>query len=282
VIHNVRMALLRGVTNIVLVTCPGIAIAAPITFSDAGTNAAAIQADVDAFRSVLGNPNNGNAPGLIVDGRREINWDGGGSTATSPGPNPFTVFHESRGAFITSPTSGATFVQVPNADLDTFFGNSSYNESRFPTFSPNRLFSGVGSNITDVTFSLPGSPATPAFVSGFGVVFSDVDVVGSTTLQFFDVNGNSLGSPFSAPAFNNGLSFLGVVFDAGENVGRVRITSGNVAPGPNDTRSTDVVMMDDFLYSEPQVVPEPATSLLFSTGLAMIGVVVARKRRKSV
>jgi hypothetical protein len=36
----------------------------------------------------------------------------------------------------------------------------------------------------------------------------------------------------------------------------VWITSGNVAPGANDDRRHDVVMMDDFIYGEPQSVPQ--------------------------
>jgi hypothetical protein len=40
---------------------------------------ASIQSTVDSFRAALGDPNNGNAPGPLSGGRREINWDGGGS-----------------------------------------------------------------------------------------------------------------------------------------------------------------------------------------------------------
>jgi hypothetical protein len=32
----------------------------------------------------------------------------------------------------------------------------------------------------------------------------------------------------------------------------VRITSGDAAPGPDDGGRLDVVMMDDFIYGEPQ------------------------------
>src|SRR5262249_50715390 len=66
-------------------------------FQAAGPNAASIQSTVDQFRGALGTTNNGNAPGPLLAGRREINWDGGGSTNTSPGPTPFTVFLNSRG-----------------------------------------------------------------------------------------------------------------------------------------------------------------------------------------
>ena len=38
---------------------------------------------VDAFRTALGDPNNGNNPGPLASGRREINWDGGGNNFTT-------------------------------------------------------------------------------------------------------------------------------------------------------------------------------------------------------
>ena len=81
---------------------------APIVFQAAGPTAASIQSMVDAYRAALGATNNGNAPGPLADGRREINWDGGGSTATSPAPNPFDGFLASRGARFT--TLGTGFV----------------------------------------------------------------------------------------------------------------------------------------------------------------------------
>ena len=240
----------------------GGASAAPIIFSASGANPAAIQGTVDAFRAALGDPNNGNAPGPLVMGRREINWDGGGQ-ATTLSPTPFNGFENIRGALFTTPGTG--FVQAPPSGLATTFANPTY--ANFQTFSAPRLFSAIGSNVNDTTFSIPGSGGTmPAFVSGFGAVFADVDVATSTSIQYFDLAGNSLGT-FFAPAANNGLSFLGVFFNAGEQVGRVRVTSGNVAPGPNDNPpGTDVVMMDDFIYGEPQgAVPEP-------TGLALLGI----------
>jgi hypothetical protein len=240
--------------------------AAPIVFSAVDS----ILSEVDDFRAALGDPLNGNAPGPLPSGRREINWDGGGSSATSPAPNPFAGFQVSRGALFT--TDGTGFVQAPPSGMGDTFGNPTY--SAFPVFSPLRLFSPVGSNTTDTTFTVPGFPSVPAFVRGFGVVFSDVDTAGAATLEFFDLNGDSLGE-FSAPAFDGGLSFLGVVFDA-EAVGRVRITSGSVAPGPDDGPNSDIVLMDDFLYSEPQAVPEPSSLLLLGAGLA--GILVKRRR----
>jgi hypothetical protein len=52
------------------------------------------------------------------------------------------------------------------------------------------------------------------------------------------------------------LSFLGVDFGSLE-VSRVRITNGNAALGPVQTSSVDLVVMDDFIYGEPSLVPGP-------------------------
>src|SRR5262245_13272008 len=82
-----------------------------VTFSAGGdSTAASIQSTVDAFRSALGSPN-GNNPGPLPDGRREINWDGGGATTASPAPNPFAGFQNTRGALFTTPGTG--FLQTP-------------------------------------------------------------------------------------------------------------------------------------------------------------------------
>jgi hypothetical protein len=230
-------------------------LAAPVAFSAAGASPASILATVNAFRTALGvlNPNVGGQLN-VGGGRREINWDGGGSTATALAGTPFNGFLATRGTLFTTPGTG--FVQAPVAGLVTTFSNAGYS-TIFQSFSPVRLFSAIGSNITDVLFFVPDSNI-PATVNGFGAVFADVDLPDSTSLEFFDTQGMSLGLFFAPPA-NNGVSFVGVMFDAGERVSRVRITSGNTAPGPAaaDGGAIDVVMMDDFIFGEPQALPPP-------------------------
>jgi hypothetical protein len=235
---------------------------APAVFQAAGPSAASIQSTVDQFRAALGAVNNGNNPGQPT-GRREINWDGGSPTnaTTSLSGTPLTTFLNTRGANIT--TRGSGFVQAPASGLADTFGNSSY-ATIFHAFSPQRLFSPIGSNVTQVEFSVPGSNGnTPATSTGFGVVFTDVDSpdgsaprdrtgnrLTSTLIQYFGTHGELLFTD-NAPASpgDGNLSFIGVVFtDA--RIARVKIVAGDVAPGPNDDRR-DVVMMDDFLYGEP-------------------------------
>jgi hypothetical protein len=150
--------------------------------------------------------------------------------------------------------SGATGDAGAGQPAAANFGNldPSYTAT-FAPFTAQRLFTMRGSTIMDVRFFLPGTQ-TPATVSGFGVVFSDVDQAGTTTLQFFDADGNSLLGGATSPG--PGFSFLGgFVNGLAPIIGRVRITCGGVAlnPGVIDGAGSDVVVMDDFLYGEPVV-----------------------------
>ena len=160
-----------------------------IEFSVGGTNEPnSILTEVNAFRAALGGINNGSGPGT-VGGRREINWDGGGAITSSPSPGtPFDVFLNSRGARSTTQAPGTGFNQALPGDLSSTFG----------VFSENRIFSPVsGRNLTDVffltdvSFFIPGtSGSVPAAVSGFGAVFTSVDLLRSTSIQFFGTSNN--------------------------------------------------------------------------------------------
>ena len=241
----------------------------PLVFQAAGPDATSIQGAVDAFRASLGN-NNGNNPGPIQKGRREINWDGGNPNLldTTAPVNPFLVFLNNRGSQYKTPGLGLS--QAPasgglQGGLAVLFGNPNYAKI-FRTFSPSRLFTPVGSNITEVSFSIPGTNGNaPATVRGFGAVFTDVDQPdgnvlsaarsnrASTLIEYFGKDGRLLFSSAvpAAPGDGN-LSFFAIKFDDAR-IASVRIIAGNVAPGPNDDRQHDIVMMDDFIYGEPQL-----------------------------
>jgi hypothetical protein len=205
------------------------------------------------FRGVLGDPLNGGAAGSQAAGRREINWDGVPANLTNNEDFPGDFFNTRavRGAVFTTPGGAFRISDTNMADLEPTLGQD------FAAFSPRKTFIAVNSAVTDVEFRVPGA-AEPASVRGFGVVFSDVDRPNSATMEFFGREG-SLGR-FEAPvrAAGSSFSFLGVTFD-GKIVTRVRITSGRgaIAAGVKDLTAggaADLVIMDDFLFDEPQPV----------------------------
>ena len=258
----------------------GDTIAAPVIFSASGPNPAGIQAGVDAFRTALGTLNP-NVAGSFASGRREINWDGVPDALSAPNRFPANFFKSSSPRGVVFSTPGSGFQVSANAGVAPVrFDNINPTYSNtFQTFSAQRLFTSLGSNVMDVNFFVPGSGAA-AFTTGFGAVFTDVDNANTTSIQFFDLLNNSLGT-FFVPTANAGLSFLGVQFNAGEKVSRVRITSGNAALGPNDNPiGTDVAVMDDFLYAEPQGVPESSSLMLLAAGLGLIGLIRRRTVQK--
>src|SRR5262245_23612872 len=153
---------LVGTFGLLSITLPGIRstnaqntardFVAPTVFQAAGKNGASIQSSVDAFRAELGNPNNGNA-GPLDTGHREINWDGAGGvdTSTTTPVTPFNVFLNTRGSQFTTPGIGLTQAPAsggPQGGLAVLFNNPSYG-TIFKPFSNMRLFTPVGSNITE-------------------------------------------------------------------------------------------------------------------------------------
>lgn len=215
-----------------------------------------IDSTLNEFRNLLGHLNT--APGAI-GGRREINWDGVPAALTNNNNLPADFFGgadaalpngRKRGLIYTTPGKGFSV-----SDNSFSFINPSYSR-QFKAFSPAKTFISFGSNITDNFFKVPGTN-TDASIQGFGVVFSDVNNAASTSMEFYD--GDRLLGSFKVPNVGNnnpgGFSFLGVYFP-NEKVTRVRIISGSapLSPDQNDLSDgggEDLVVMDDFIYSEP-------------------------------
>jgi len=208
---------------------------------------------VGEFRGLLGalNPNlAGEQPGA----RREINWDAipGTFTNTDNFPGTFFNVNSPRGVLLTTDGSGFRISDKGYVDV-----NAAY-DGEFVAFSQPKLFVARGSTVTDVQFVVAGSN-TQALVTGFGSVFEDVGRANSTTIEYFDIDGNrllKLAAPRASDA--NGISFVGAVFDSGI-VARVRITSGDTPIGSDvedDVKGAgqkrDIVAMDDFIYGEPR------------------------------
>ena len=198
------------------------------------------------FRAALGDPPNGGTPGPLSNGRREIKWDG------APAEMPGDFFNTTVKAGAIFSTDGSGF---HNSASDFADVNPSYADD-FNAFSAPKTFMPVGSASLITTFRVPGS-TTPAATRGFGVVFSDVERGGAASIMLFDAQGRSLGR-YNAPVRSDaaGFSFVGVVFES-PIVAEVRITSGQRTLGADvqdlsDGGNLDLVVMDDYLYGEPQ------------------------------
>ena len=236
-----------------ILSLPTITVAAPVVFEAWGASPADIQVEVDAFRTFLGALND--VGGSFADGRREINWDGVPDAFSAPNNLPANFFNANSARGVVFFTPGTGFQVSADSDNPTNtpvrFGNIHRTFPKlFSAFSPERLFTALGSNIVEILFFVPGSP-TGATVDGFGAVFTDVNRDDSTKIEYLDVNGELLFSQdvLRGTTKRSSLSFLGVGFDAGERVFLVRITSGNRIL---KTPARDVVVMDDFIYGEPQ------------------------------
>jgi hypothetical protein len=278
------MLKLLKIAALVALSAPAMVWASFVTFEAAGSDPASITTTRDAFRVAVGGGTVAGANGSFGGVRREINWDGVPGTAADPNPMPANFFNSNSPRGLGLSTPGTGFMVSANAGLSTptLFGFG----SDFQTFSAQRLFTAINSNITDVSFFEPGT-SNAATTSAFGVIFVDVEVANLTRLEFFDENDQLIFSRFALAAGNQGLSFVGAVANAGETISRVRITSGlntivsnGVLGNPND----DVVVMDDFIYAEPTrdavPVPEPSTLPLMASGVCLLVAAAMRRARR--
>ena len=261
-------------TAAVCATCLASAVwAAPVnftTFESAGANPAAISATRDAFRVAIGGGSAAGANGSFGGLRREINWDGVPDARSDPNPLPANFFNltSPRGALFATPGTGFLVSANAGQAAPVLFGFA----NEFQTFSAQRLFTAVSSNMTEVSFFVPGT-ALAATITAFGLIFVDVEVAGLTKIEFFDAANALIYSHDALVGGNQGLSFLGAMVDGSGSISRVRITSGLntiVSNGVLGNLIDDVVVMDDFLYAEPSAaaIPEPSSLALLGIGLA--------------
>lgn len=280
--RNFLAALSRLAFAALLLPLAGTANATPTIFTDAGANAADIQATVDDFRNALG-ALNAPAPVQNTGGRRQINWDAAPDSISAPNAFPGDFFNfgaapRARGIEFTTPGSGFFLSATQASGVGIEFDNidPSYSDT-FDTFSAERLFTPYESVITIAKFFSPADQTTPATTRGFGAVFSDVDYTDISRIDYFDENDNLLTTVFAPSAGGSeSLSFAGAVYDEAI-ISSVWIYSGNtpLAPGVVDDPSggVDLVVLDDFIFGEP--VPEPAAFGLVALALGAIG---ARRR----
>jgi hypothetical protein len=256
-----------------------------VTFEAVSANPAGLTPMRDSFRAAIGGGAVAGANGDFGGLRREINWDGVPDARADPNLLPANFFNVNspRGAVFSTPGTGFLVSANAGQAAPTLYG--------FPldlqTFSAQRLFATLGSRVTDILFFVPGT-TTVASTSAFGAVFVDVEDSSPTSftlMEFFDPGNNLIYSRNVMAAGNQGLSFLGGAANAGEQIGRVRITTPDnflVAHGVLANANNDFVVMDDFLYATPKAVPEPAGLALTWLGLAAAWMATRRRKAAAV
>jgi hypothetical protein len=223
-----------------------------IIISSAGN----IESDVNRFRQLLGDPLNTTTG--VTTGRREINWDGvPDSLVGKQLPNDF--FNPTE---VDAPSARQRGLAYASVSGEFRVSNSDFAEvnsqaaGQFSSFSGNKTFANISSNLWEIGFEKAGQNIV-ASVKGFGAVFSDVDLDNSTSLEFF--NGTkSLGKYFVLPHnSNNSFSFLGVYFKNNETITKILVShKGFLTGGAKDVTDNgpdDLIVLDDFLYSEPVI-----------------------------
>lgn len=274
----------------------GTASAAPVVFSDSGAQVVDLTGAADpltAFRTALGD-NRGAGPNAAgLPGRREINWDAAALDAVAdPNFMPADQFNRvaapfARGAAFSTPGVGFFISRRCEQDLPPCDGSNillglgpdSGTNVNFRAFSEQRIFTPVGSNQMDVSFAVPGTPGAAATTSAFGAIFLDVETADLSSMEFFDGNNQSLGLFHAVVGPEAGFSFLGVQFDGGERIARVRLTLGDMqvlGHGSFSTVRNDLVALDDFFFAEPVAIPEPTSWTLLALG----GAAMLRRRRR--
>ena len=119
------------------------------------------------FRTTVGDPAHGGGTGPQPAGRREVRWDGVPVDQTNTDAFPADFF---KGAGLISTTDG---IGTRVSDNDFADINPSY-AGEFESFSKAKTFMASGSARLTLRFRVPGTD-TEGVVSGFGIVFSDVD-----------------------------------------------------------------------------------------------------------
>lgn len=207
-----------------------------------------VATQLPAFAASVGDVNNGAEPGLHPSGRRQINWDGVPAQFTNTLDFPADFF-KGRGAVYGS-SPGLRVSDNNFADINQTYA------AEFAALSTPKLFAPIGTTQVEVLFRIPASD-TEAAVRSFGAVFVDVDRPNVSRLQAYDRDNRLLADiPVPVRAGGSPFSLAGVSF-ADPIIARVVLTLGEAPLGAqiNDVTgggAKDVVVLDDFVYGEPQ------------------------------
>jgi hypothetical protein len=248
--------------------------AVPIVFSGSGANTTTAFND---FRAAIG-------------GGSRITWDGVKLDGTDANPNTRVI---ASGSTVEIPIDrfrnvGAIYADPYAVSGDGFATVNPGTAGQFTAFTPSNTFAMFDPNdgqfvdrFIEQTFVLPGTN-TAAVTSGFGAIFTDVELAGTSSIEYLGSQGVSLGK-FDVPVGASGeTQFLGVLFDQ-PIIEKVVLTLGTNALfsfdgtafksfGPeNLAGGIDLAVTDDFAFATPVVaasaVPEPSISALWLASL---------------
>lgn len=210
-----------------------------------------INVKITEFRNQLGSLNNTTG---MTTGRREINWDGV-PDALNGLKLPGDFFNPTAAGSTESLQRGVVY----GGFNDAMVSKSGFDEvnveasSEFVAFSGNKNFGVVNASKWPVTFQVAGQ-STAANIRAFGAVFVDVDKANSTFIEYFN-GSTSLGRFFVEPhTAASSFSFLGVYFPEAIVTDVVISHEGKLNDGEKDFTqggTKDLVVLDDFIYSEP-------------------------------
>lgn len=227
-------------------------------FQGVGADVHSLQGIVDEFTAALGGENNGGGAAM-QEGFRQIVWDADRVPFDMPA-DFFEVDIPLGAVFVTDGdefrVSNTPETAHPADDrFDSIVGHDI--ASRFMAFSPDRLFAPLKSNTMSTVFTVPGKPGVEATTSGFGAVFTDVDAEHETKMKFMDKHGCHIAEVY-VPAQAKGLSFAGITawtqgkWQPEPVIAEVEKVLGDVALAHAQQGHGDVVVMDNFIYGEPQ------------------------------
>lgn len=272
---NNRIKRIGYVALLMGVSMTATAHAVPIVFSGSGATDAA--AEFNAFRAAVG-------------GGARITWDGVRLDGTDA--NPATSIIDA-GKTVAIPVdrfraAGAVYAAPYAVSGDGFASLNPATAGQFPAFTPSNTFAMFDATPGEFddrfiaqSFVLPGT-GTAAGTRGFGAIFADVELLGTSSIEYFGRNASgdrvSLGK-FDVPVGPSGEhQFLGVVFDD-PIIADVLLTVGTNALfsfdgstimsfGPESlSTGVDLAVTDDFVFAVPQQlhnVPVPSTLLLLA------------------
>jgi len=257
-----------------------------------GTNTAggAVNA-MNAFKAAIGGADNGGTASPAPNGFRVINWDGVAVDGTDfSGVTTVIVANKIVGIPVNRfETRGVIFEEVYAVSADGFKSvNATVNAASpalFPAFSPTKTFAMFNDNTIGMSFVLASATnrtATPAATRGFGAIFENVRIAGTTSIEYF--NGTRSLGKFSVPASaTQGTNeFLGELFDK-PIVTSVQITLGTeaiftydgvtITGTSTDTSPHNLVVTDDFVYAEPTAAANAQPSIAAVAGTLFNGAV---------